>query len=186
MSKVLDCDGYEGIHAAYSRYIIQRVRVAANDPLIPKLRAAGHRIEPQIRFDGSVDPQTLVVDFYVRAPNGYPVADEDWDTWKQLDTLKMAQKHWSDQAVSVTVYYKRIDIPKIKEWLAQNLQYIKSISFLCHNDHGFKQAPKEAITREQYEKLASKVKPIELDEAGAEDGELLEGLECEGGVCPLR
>lgn len=184
MSKVLDCDGYEGIHAAYSRWIIQRIRVASNDPLIPKLRAAGHHIEPVVRFDGTLDPQTLVVDFYVQAPEGSPVADEDWDTWKQLDVLKMAQKYWADQAVSVTVYYKREDIPKIKEWVAQNLHLIKSISFLCHGEHGFKQAPKEAISKEQYEKLSSKIKPISLEDV--EEGAMIEGMECEGGVCPIR
>jgi ribonucleotide reductase alpha subunit len=184
MSKVLDCNGYEGIHAAYSRYIIQRIRIASNDALVPKLRAAGHHIEPVIKFDGSIDPQTLVVDFYVAAPEGSPVADEDWDTWKQLDVLKMAQKHWADQAVSVTVYYKREDITDLKEWVAQNLQYIKSISFLCHSDHGFKQAPKEAITKEQYQILSSKIKPLALEEIG--QGDMIAGLECEGGVCPLR
>jgi ribonucleoside-triphosphate reductase len=184
MSKVLDCNGYEGIHAAYSRYIIQRIRIASNDALVPKLRAAGHHIEPVIKFDGSIDPQTLVVDFYVAAPEGSPVADEDWDTWKQLDVLKMAQKHWADQAVSVTVYYKREDIPDLKEWVAQNLQYIKSISFLCHSDHGFKQAPKEAITKEQYQILSSKIKPLALEEIG--QGDMIADLECDGGACPLR
>jgi ribonucleotide reductase alpha subunit len=184
MSKVLDCDGYEGIHAAYSRYIIQRVRVASNDPLIPKLREAGHHIEPVVRFDGTFDPQTLVVDFYVKAPEGSPVADEDWDTWQQLDVLKMAQKHWADQSVSVTVYYKKEDIPKLKEWVATNLPYLKSISFLCHNDHGFKQAPKEAISQEQYEKLSSKIKSLQLEDIG--EGLMLDGLECAGGVCPVR
>ena len=56
----------------------------------------------------------MVVDFYQTAPDGYPVADEGWDTWKQLDVLKMAQKHWADQAVSVTVYYKKEEIPQLK------------------------------------------------------------------------
>jgi ribonucleoside-triphosphate reductase (thioredoxin) len=184
MSKVLDCDGYEGIHAAYSRYIIQRIRIASNDPLLPKLKAAGHHIEPVVRFDGSVDPQTMVVDFYVAAPEGTPVADEDWDTWKQLDVLKMAQKHWADQSVSVTVYYKKEEIPQLKEWLDKNLPYLKSISFLCHSDHGFKQAPKEAISREQYERLSKKIKPIDSEDVG--EGQMIDGMECAGGVCPIR
>lgn len=184
MSKVLDCNGYEGIHAAYSRYFIQRVRFAANDALIPKLKAAGHYIEPVKRFDGTTDPQTLVADFYVKAPEGSPVADEDWDTWKQLDILKMAQKHWADQAVSVTVYYKKEEILQLKAWLADNLCLLKSISFLCASDHGFLQAPKEAISQEQYEKLAPKIKPISIDEIA--EGDMIGGLECEGGVCPIR
>jgi len=158
--------------------------VAANDPLIPKLKVAGHHIEPVVRFDGTFDPQTLVVDFYVKAPDGYPVSDEGWDTWKQLDVLKMAQKYWSDQAVSVTVYYEREDIPKLKEWLAQNLQFVKSISFLCHSEHGFKQAPKEKITADQYEKFSKKIKPIDIESIG--EGKMIDGIECDGGACPIR
>ena len=182
MSKVLDCMGYEGIHAAYSRYMIQRIRFASNDALIPKLKAAGHYMEPQNNF-GEVNPNTMVVDFYQAAPEGFPVADEDWTTWKQLDILKLAQKHWADQSVSVTVYYKKEDIPQLKIWLAENLQYIKTISFLCHNDHGFLQAPKQAISQEQYEKLSKKIKPIEFEDIG--EGEL-ESQECQGGACPIK
>jgi intein/homing endonuclease len=183
MSKVLDCMGYEGIHAAYSRYMIQRVRFASNDPLIPKLRAAGHYMELLNDF-GTIDRGTMVVDFYVSAPEGYPVADEDWDVWKQLDILKMAQKHWADQSVSVTVYYKREDIPKLKVWLAENLQYLKTISFLCHSDHGFPQAPKEAITQERFEKLSNKIKPIDFEDI--EEGDMIDGMECQGGSCPIK
>jgi ribonucleoside-triphosphate reductase len=175
--------GYEGIHAAFSRYLIQRVRFSSNDALIPKLREAGHYMEPQNNF-GTIDPGTMVVDFYQAAPEGYPVADEDWSTWKQLDILKMAQKHWADQSVSVTVYYKKEDIPQLKIWIAENLQYIKTISFLCHNDHGFAQAPKEAITQEQYEKLSKKIKPLDFDEIS--EGSLITEVECEGASCPIR
>jgi hypothetical protein len=153
VSKVLDQCGYEGIHPAFSRYMIQRIRFAANDPLIPLLREAGHNIEPEQKLDGHIDHGTLVVDFYQKAPDGLPVADEDWTTWKQLNTLLLAQKHWADQAVSVTVYYKREDLPALKEWLANNLKFLKTISFLCHSEHGFAQAPKEAITKEQYEAM---------------------------------
>ena len=183
-SKVMDCNGYEGIHAPLSRYIIQRIRFSASDPLVPKLKAAGHLVQPDVKLDGSLDHGTVVVDFYVQAPDGYPVVDEGWDTWKQLDTLKLAQKYWADQAVSVTVYYRKEEIPALKAWLAENLQYVKTISFLLESGHGFALAPKEPITREQYERLSKKVKPIELDEIP--DGDLVQGVECEGGQCPIR
>lgn len=182
ISKVFD--SFEGVHPAYSRYIIQRVRFSGNDALLPFLREAGHYMEPTVRFDGTLDHNTQVVDFYVAAPDNAPVADEDWTTWKQLDVLKMAQKHWADQAVSVTVYYKQSEIEQLKAWLKDNLKYLKTISFLCHSEHGFKQAPKEKISKEQYEKLSAKIKPINTDNAG--DGSLQSSLECEGGACPVK
>lgn len=184
LSKVFDCRGYEGIHPAFSRFMIQRIRFAGNDQLIPLLKEAGHHIEPEQKLDGTVDHNTLVVDFYQQAPEGYPVADENWDTWKQLDTVLMAQKYWSDQSVSVTVYYRKEDIPKLKGWLRDNLQNIKTISFLCASDHGFKQAPKEAITQEQFEKLSTRVRPIQFERIG--EGAMPQGVECEGGSCPTR
>jgi len=183
VSKLLGQSGYEGIHPAYSRYFIQRIRFSSNDPLIPELRRAGHHIEPQVNFDGTLDHSTLVVDFYVSAPKNAPVADEDWTTWKQLDTLLMVQKYWADQAVSVTVYYKKEEIPELKVWLQNNLQYLKSISFLCHSDHGFKQAPKEACTKEYFEQKNSKLKPLNMEKI---EGDMIESLECVGGVCPTR
>ena len=119
------------------------------------------------------------------APDNAPVADEDWTTWKQLDVVKMAQKHWADQAVSVTVYYKQSELDELKTWLKDNLKYLKTISFLCHSEHGFKQAPKEKISKEQYEKLSAKIKPINIEEASG-DGDLLSSMECEGAACPIK
>jgi ribonucleoside-triphosphate reductase len=183
-SKQDDMQGYEGIHAALSRYIIQRIRFSASDPMIPRLKAAGHVIEPEARLDGTVDLNTLVVDFYQQAPNGFPVVDEGFDTWKQLDVLKLAQTHWSDQAVSVSVYYKREEISQIKAWLADNLKNLKTISFMLQQDHGFKQAPKEPISKEQFEILSSKIKSIDTDGIG--EGAELQGTECQNGMCPIK
>lgn len=182
MSKTLDVKG-EGIHAGFSRYMIQRVRFSANDKLIPLLRASGHFMEPVKRFDGTLDHNTLVVDFYEALPEELPTADDGWDTWKQLDVLMLAQKHWADQSVSVTVYYKKDEIPKVKAWLTDNLKHLKTISFLAHAEHGFLQAPKEAISKEQYEKLSAKIKPIDVDSIGGGD---LDALECAGGACPVK
>lgn len=182
-SKEMDVHG-EGVHAGWGRYMIQRIRIASNDPLIPALRAAGHYMEPVLRLDETLDHSTQVVDFYEQCPPELPTVDEGFDTWQQLDALMLAQRHWSDQAVSVTVYYRKAEIPRIKAWIALNLSKIKTISFLCWNDHGFKQAPKEAISKEKFEELTSRVRPLELDDDAG--GEMVDGLECAGGSCPVR
>lgn len=183
VSKELDMAGFEGIHVPFSRYIIQRIRFASNDLLIPVLQKAGHHIEPVRLLDGGIDSNTLVVDFYVAAPDGSLVADENFDTWEQLKAVDMAQRHWSDQSVSASVYYKREELPKIKEWLTNNLKYVKTISFLCQNEHGFLQAPKEKISREDYEKLSAGVKNIDFEQIGEGD---IESQECQSGVCPIK
>jgi hypothetical protein len=184
-SKLMDQHGYEGIHPAYSRYIIQRIRFASNDPLIPRLLDAGHYMEPSVKLDGTLDHGTLVVDFYEKAPDNCPVADEDWDTWKQLDALKKAQKHWCDQSASVTIYYKKDEIPQVKSWISENLPELKTISFLAHSGHGFKQAPKEPISRETYEKAMARLKPLDIEGFDVGEG-TISGTECASGACPIR
>lgn len=183
VSKVCDMAGYEGVHGALSRYIIQRIRFASNDALMPILKTAGHKMEPVRQLDGTIDHGTQVVDFYVKASEGSPVVDEGFDTWKQLKVWEIAQRHWSDQAVSVSVYYKHDEIPKIKEWMMNNIQNIKTISFMAESEHGYLQAPKQKITREEYEELSEKIKPIKFDQIG-EGG--LENQECADGYCPVK
>lgn len=173
-----------GIHPSFSRNYIRRVRFSANDRLVPFLRAAGHPIEPVQKFDGTLDHNTLVVDFFCETPKGTPCTDEGFTTWDQLDTVLLAQKHWSDQAVSVTVYYKKEEILQLKQWLMNNLKYLKTISFLCYNDHGFKQAPLESMTKDAFDKVNEKLKPLEaelIDNVGE-----ISSLECESGFCPVK
>lgn len=182
VSLVGDCT--PGIHPAFSRYCIRRVTIAANDPLVPLLKEAGHKIEPKLRLDGTTDHATLIAEFPVKVSENTPCADEDFDTWKQLEVVKMVQKYWSDNSVSVTVYYDENTIPDVKKWITENLSEIKTISFLKHKGHGFVQAPYEPITKEQYEQMAAKLKPVNLDSLGY--GEDVGVMECEGNVCPLK
>jgi hypothetical protein len=51
--------------------------------------------------------------------------------------------------------------------------------------HGFKQAPYEEITKEQYEMKKSKVKQMTVLNQNI-GNEALEGIECEGGSCPIK
>lgn len=186
LSKVMDVDG-EGVHAGLSRYIIQRIRFASDDKILPVLAGAGHYMEPEKKLDGTYDSNVVVVDFYRDHGPDLPKVDEGFNTWRQLDTLMLAQKHWSDQSVSVTVYYKIDEIAEIKEWLRNNFKNLKTISFLPYNDperlKGFGQLPKEPISAEEYERLSAKITPIDIEDIPVGD---LEDADCASGACPAR
>lgn len=176
-----------GIHPLLSQYMIRRVTFASNHPTIPILREAGYHIEPRINMDGSIDPYSMIVDFYVAGPDDGKYSDRGYDTWKQLDDVLMAMRHWADQSVSVTVYYDRDkDIPQIKKWLSEHLDQLKTISFLPLYDSGFKQMPIEPITRERYEELVARLKPIDHARIVIPDGDIVTDQECAGGACPIR
>jgi ribonucleoside-triphosphate reductase (thioredoxin) len=173
-----------GIHPAYSRYCIRRVTLAANDPLVEMLRETGHHLEPKALLDGTYDHGSIIAEFPVKVDDTTPCADEDLDTWKQLDILKMVQKHWSDNSVSVTVYYDKESLPKVKEWVTENLSEIKTISFLLHQGHGFVQAPYEPITKEKYDSMVAGLKPLNLKQLAAAPDIQID--ECSAGACPIK
>lgn len=174
-----------GVHPGYSQYFIRRVRVASGSELIPILRAHGYPIEYQLNFDGTEDHRTQVVSFPCSFPEGTVFAEE-CTAVQQLEYVRRMQTEWSDNAVSCTVYYKKEELPAIKEWLKANYNdHVKSVSFLLHQEHGFAQAPYEKITKEQYDELKAKVKPItNINNINEED---ITGVEaCESGHCPIK
>jgi ribonucleotide reductase alpha subunit len=175
-----------GIHPAYSKYYIRRVRMASNDALVQHCRDLGYHTEYVVNFDGTENHDTVVVEFPCETPDGAIFA-ADMGVIKQLETVKKLQTIWSDNAVSVTAYYTETELPELKKWLEENYQNsIKSVSFLLRQNHGFKQAPYEEVDKESYEKMKTKVKPIKSVEFDGIGEAALEGLECEGGACPIK
>ena len=98
--------------------------------------------------------------------------------------IKRLQKEWSDNAVSVTIYYRKEELDEIKAWLKNNYANVKTVSFLLHNDHGFDQAPLEEISKDRYEEMSAMVKPlVSVDGIKFED---LDITDCDSGACPVR
>ncbi len=175
-----------GIHAGFAQYYIRRVRISSESPLVKIARDHGYPIEFVKNFDGSQDMKTSIISFPTKLPEGTLLA-ENCSAVRQLENVKWMQTVWSDNAVSVTVYYRKHELPEIKEWLRKNYNNsIKSVSFLLHSDHGFAQAPLEAITKEQYEEMASKCSVIKDLRGVTYVDEDVTQFECAGGQCPVR
>ena len=171
-----------GVHPAYSSHYIRRVRMSSDDKLVDVCRDANYVVEYAKNFDGTEDRGTVVVEFPCHI-NGKTILAKDMTAIKQLELVKELQTKWSDNSVSVTVYYKLEELDEIKEWMKKNYEKsLKTVSFLLHSDHGFAQAPYEEITSDQYEKMVSRLKTIQH----VDTGDVLDGVECEGGACPIR
>lgn len=170
-----------GVHPAFSSYYIRRVRLSSDDNLCAQLRELGFPVGALQNQDNTLDHSTAVVEFPCAAGEGVTVA-KDMSAVQQLELVKRIQTNWSDSSVSVTVYYRPEELDAIKAWLREHYaDSVKSVSFLLHKDHNFKQAPYEEITKEQYEERIKAVKPI----AEVNAGEVITD-ECDQGGCPVR
>jgi len=172
-----------GAHPGYSQYYIRRIRMAADSELVGVCRDNGYHVEYVRNFDGTEDHSTVVVSFPCSFPEGTTFA-HDMTAVDQLEVIKRLQAEWSDNSVSVTIYYRKEELDAIKAWLNDNYVDVKSVSFLLHNEHGFDQAPMEEITHDEWLAMSKSVTPIaSLNQLNMEDIDI---ADCEGGSCPVR
>ena len=158
--------------------------MASDSPIVDVVRKHGSQVEYQRNFDGTEEHGTVVRSFPCKFPNGTMLAT-DMTAIDQVEVSKRLQTEWSDNAVSVTIYYRKHELEDIRKWLAENYVNVKSVSFLLHNEHGFDQAPLEEITEEKYLELSAGVKTIaSFDETINLDD--MDIADCDGGACPVR
>jgi len=173
-----------GGHPAYARYYIRRMRISTNSLLLGKCIANGYPVEFERRLDGTEDHSRMVVEFPCSTPD-HALLEEDISAIDQLDIVERLQSDWSDNAVSVTIYYRPEELEDIKLRLKESYtSNIKTVSFLLKNDHGFDQAPMEEITKADYELRKYLVKPITSVSFNEDD--IVGGDECATGACPTK
>lgn len=174
-----------GIHPAFAQYYIRRVRFGSADPLVDACRKRGYKVQWDIGLDGREDHTRYVVDFPCVSPEGSVLATS-MTAVEQLEWVKKMQTVWADNAVSVTVYYRKEELQLIKDWLEKNYtDGVKSVSFLLHADHNFPLPPYQECSKDEYEKMLAKIDfSIPLLQTSF-DGEL-ELDDCATGACPIK
>jgi hypothetical protein len=171
-----------GIHPGYAQYMFRRIRIGASNPLVETCRNHGYPVEYVRNFDGTEDYNTVVVTFPFSYPEGTILA-ADMTAIDQLKEIQRLQNDWSDNSVSCTVYYRKEELPSIREFLKRNYRNgFKSLSFLLHKDHGFDQAPYEEITETEFRLLSNRTTII----GNLENAEFESSDECATGACPIK
>jgi hypothetical protein len=174
-----------GGHPSFAKYYIRRVRMSSTDGLVSVCRNSGYNVEYAKNFDGTESRDTVIVEFPCYSGND-SILSKNMSAIDQLNLVKKLQTEWSDNAVSVTIYYKKEELGDIKKWLSENYEKsVKSVSFCLHSDHGFLQAPYEEIEEEKYKTLISKVKSL-YSTSQLIDNKTTLDVECSSGACPIR
>jgi len=151
-----------GIHFPEDEYYIRRIRFSKTSNLVDKLKDSGYNVE-----DDKYTPNTAVVEFPVHEPY-FNKGKKDVSIWEQLETAAQYQYYWADNSVSITVTFKPEEARHIKTALELYETRLKAVSFLKYEETGYEQAPYEAITKRQYNKMNSKIKTFQRfeDEEG--------------------
>jgi adenosylcobalamin-dependent ribonucleoside-triphosphate reductase len=166
-----------GIHFPHSEYYIRRVRVSENADILDVVKAAGYNIVKDLYSDN-----TYVVEFPVHNLN-IDRAKKEVSMWEQAENAALYQKYWSDNQVSITITFQREEAKEIKYLLECFEDKLKCLSFLPIEEHGYKQAPYEEITKEKFEELSKNLSPLNFD--NVKDREI-GSLFCETDKCEIH
>jgi ribonucleotide reductase alpha subunit len=163
-----------GIHYPHSQYYIRRIRISKESELLNILKDAGYKTE-----DDLYSTHSAVVEFPIHEKN-FLRSKKDVTIWEQVCNAIDYQQYWSDNQVSITVTFTKEEVKDIRFILEYAEDKLKGLSLLPISEHGYKQAPYEEITEEQYKAMVANIKPLDfkmIQEKGK--GEMF----CDGDKC---
>jgi adenosylcobalamin-dependent ribonucleoside-triphosphate reductase len=149
-----------GIHYPHAQYYIRRIRFDETSEYVPILKEAGYKVEKD-----SYSNRTYVIEFPIKE-KFFTKGKNDVSIWEQFENVAIYQKYWADNMVSCTITFNKDEEKDIKSALDRYQYKIKSCSLLPIKDHGYKQAPYEEITKEQYEEMTKDLKKYNLNKIG--------------------
>lgn len=175
-----------GVHFSHSPYYIRRVRVSSNDPLAKVMRESGFKWSPEV--GQTEDNHSIkVFEFPVKAPEGK--TKYDVSAIEQLELYKLIMKTYVQHNASNTIHVRPNEWDEVEQWVWDNWDDIVGVTFLSLDDSFYQLLPYEAISKEQYDDMISKIPKINLSLLKKyetfEEFELMES-DCTSNGCPVK
>lgn len=176
-----------GLHVRWAPYYIRRVRISTTDPLLTFMKTIGVPCEPEVGQEPKT-ATTWVLSFPVKSPEGAKTR-KDVTALQQCESWLVRKKYFTEHNPSCTIYVKSHEWIAVMNWVYEHWGEIGGLSFLPSDDHVYRLAPYEEITKEQYEELVAAF-PKDIDYsilAALEDDDNTSGggNGCEGSLCEV-
>ena len=178
-------DAASGIHPRHSKFYIRTVRADKKDPLTKFMTDAGFPVEDELLKPDSMS----VFSFPMQAPD-YALTRYGLTAIEHMKIWKIYSEHWCEHKPSITVSVKEEEWMDVGAFVYANFESMSGVSFLPMSEHAYQQAPYQACSKEEYEKLLQKMpKEVnwkELSNYEKEDNTHgTQTLNCSGDICEI-
>ena len=165
-----------GIHPAFAKRYIRRIRVDKKDPVGKFLSESGYPYEVDF-----YNEEALVFSFLQES--SARTADE-FSALDQLELYRLYQKNWCHHNASISVYVNEDEWDIVGDWVYDNFDIITGVSFFPRSEHTYIQAPYEKVSEDF--KLDSP--EIDWDNFIEFEDETTSSQEyaCAGGACEIK
>jgi len=151
-----------GVHwTPGGQFFLRAIRFGNDDPMLPLFTASGYTVEP-----ASESPTTTSVVFFPIESQALR-SEKDVSIFEKTSLAAMAQRHWSDNSVSVTVSFQPDEKKDVGTVLHMFDGQLKTVSFLPMGNATYPQMPYTQITKEEYEEYKYKLLPIDFTDVYA-------------------
>lgn len=193
MTKVMG-GGAEGSHHPLAKYIFNNVNFRNNDPILEVLVNAGYKV-----INHPNKPDTALVTFPISNINhaykfkdiGNGVMIDAESVIDQLNRYLFLLRNWADQNVSMTVLYRKDEIPDIVAWLDKHWDEYISVAFMQRfEDYSeakerFGYMPQVPVNEYDFSEYLNSIKDIDIDKLYNQNISA-DTEECSGGACPVN
>lgn len=147
-----------GVHwTPGGEYFDRAIRFSNDDPMLPLFKMANYRVEK-----ASESPKTTSVVFFP-IKSVAKRSEKDVSIYEKVSLAATAQRHWSDNSVSVTVSFnKDTEKDDVGTVLHMFDGQLKTVSFLPMGNETYPQMPYTQITEKKYEDARMKLMPIDF------------------------
>ena len=151
-----------GVHwTPGGQFFLRSIRFGNDDPMLPLFQASGYRVEA-----ASESPNTTSVVFFPIESLALR-SEKDVSIFEKTSLAAMAQRHWSDNSVSVTISFQPNEKKDVGTVLHMFDGQLKTVSFLPMGNETYPQMPYTQITKEEYEEYKYKLLPIDFTDVYA-------------------
>jgi hypothetical protein len=147
-----------------SEFYWRTIRLAENNPLLPRLEAARYRIEDN-EYGKSEETKTMVVYFPVKS-EGFTRGQADVSMWEQLENAAAYQEYWADNQVSTTIAFSEQEAKDIPVALEMYQNRLKAVAFFPQTTDFHGQLVYKPISEDRYWQENNSLLPIDYDNLG--------------------
>lgn len=147
-----------GVHwTPGGEYFLRAIRFGNADPMLPLFKMANYRVEPAVE-----NPDTTSVVFFPIKSKARR-SEKDVSIYEKMSLASTAQRHWSDNSVSVTISFN-VETERNEVGTALHMYdgQLKTVSFLPMSNFVYPQLPYTQIEKQEYEDYLDKLFPIDF------------------------
>ena len=147
-----------GVHwAPGGEYFFRVIQFSNTDPLIERFKQAGYRVE----VSAESPETTSVIYFPVRSSAAR--SEHDVTLFEKANLAVMAQRYWSDNAVSVTLSFnQQTEARYVPTVLHMHEGSLKTVSFLPMGGKIYPQMPFTSSLADEYEAACREIEKVDM------------------------